>query len=355
MISDVVVGVIAVFQAVLIVGILWLVFATDRRARKRVRAEEEGVEVIREPLREFLVGGDHGEAIAAALRELPRGIASRLMERMGTSILAPERLRDLAVLVRHDQWVKDTLADAKSGIWWKRMHAARLLPMVYASGDQELLGRLLLDKHPAVAAAATPGIALYAEPPLIRDLIRNLHHRSPTVRLQQMQGLKQHPEAVTPILVNELTRPDRVTRLRILIQFAEIVGTSQAVAAVIPFANHPDPVVRAFVARALRAAFVPGAIEAARKLLHDEDWRVRAAAARALEGLRDVEAVPELREALRDEEWWVRFRAAVALAGLGDAGREALGNAIGGDDAYASEMAITVSGLSEANRLDLSG
>ena len=138
-------------------------------------------------------------------------------------------------------------------------------------------------------------------------------------------------------------------------EFAEILATPRALAAIVGLATHPDAEVRASVARALRAAFVPGAVAAAIHLVHDPDWRVRAAAARALEGLRATSAIPALGHALRDEQWWVRYRAAVALAGLGDPGRIALEEAIVADDYFARDMAIAVGDLSDANRLDLGG
>jgi HEAT repeat protein len=71
--------------------------------------------------------------------------------------------------------------------------------------------------------------------------------------------------------------------------------------------------------------------------------------------LRVISAIPKLSDALRDEQWWVRFRAAGALAALGDYGRIALEEAIGADDPYARDMAISIGSLSEANRLEQSG
>jgi HEAT repeats len=355
MISGIVVLVIAAFQMALIIGMVWFLLLTDGRMREQNQAELDALEGLREPLRAFLVLGDAGEAIAVALAGLPPSVAARQMGRLGGSMLAQEQLRKLALRVRNDAWVEKTLAGGRSRRWWKRMEAARLLTMVYGANDRWLLAKLVMDRHPAVAAAATAGIAAHADRALVEMLVRNLPRRSPTLRLQQMRGLKSHAEIATPRQVAALAGTLSAKDLQVMVQFGEILATPAALSAIVRLASHPTAAVRASVARALRAAFVPGAVDAARNLLSDPDWRVRAAAARALEGLRVTAAVPALSEALRDEQWWVRFRAAVALAGLGEPGRTALVEAVGADDPYASEMAISVGGLSEANRLDLGG
>ncbi len=355
MISGIVLLVIAAFQVALIIGIVWLLLVTDGRMREQDQTGSDAMEVLREPLWAFQVLGDDGDAIAAALARLPPSVAARQMQRLGGSMLAPEQLRKLALRVRNDEWVEKTLAGGKSRRWWKRMEAARLLTMVCGANDRWLLARLVMDRHPAVATAATAGIAAHADRALVEELVRTLPRRSPTLRLQQMRGLKSHAKIATPTHVAALAGPLSAKDLQVMVQFGEILATPAAFSAIVRLASHPTADVRASVARALRAAFVPGAADAARKLLGDPDWRVRAAAARAIEGLRVTAAVPELSEALRDAEWWVRFRSAMALSGLGEPGRAALEKAAGADDPYASEMAISVSGLSEANRLDLTG
>jgi HEAT repeat protein len=347
--------VVAAFQLGLIVGILWLVVITNGRMRARDSMEARAPLLLRQPLTDFLVRRKGVEALALELARMPRVTASRQMERLGASIIAREQLLVLAARVRNDPWVTKTLAGGESRHWWKRLDAARLLVMVYQPGDRALFARLVTDEHPAVAAAASAGIAAHADPELVHTIVRRLSSTPPTLQMQQMLGLRHHSEIVTRLVVDALARPLAPAELQAMVHLAEIVATPAALSGAVRLAAHHSPEVRAAVARALRAAFVPGAPEAARKLLHDSDWQVRAAAARAVEGLRVTNAIPELRESLRDEKWWVRFRAAGALAALGEPGSIALEEAIVSDDAYASQMAIAIGGLSEANRLDIGG
>jgi HEAT repeat protein len=353
MISGIVVLVFVIVQLVLIGAMTWFALHTDRRLRRRGRAELEAVMILREALRSFLVLEDGGERIAAVLARLRPSMARRHLERLGASLIAREQMTTLASRVRHDDWVVATLAGATSRRWWKRMDAARLLTLVCGPDDQPLLRKVVMDRNPAVAAAATAGVGRHGGRALVTEMIQKLHTCPPSVRLQQMQELRSHAEIATTILVAAAADTAPTEQLKTMVQFAEILGTPAALSAVVRLSSHPDPAVRARVARALRSAFVPGAVEAAQTLLTDPDWRVRASAARALEGLRLEPAIPELAKALHDSEWWVRFRAAIALAGLGARGQKALEDVIVGNDPFAAEMAISVTGLSNANRLEL--
>ena len=354
-ISSAVVFVIAVCQLALIGGVVWLLFATNDRKRSETRAEAAAQAALGEPLRAFLIRGESPARLALALSRLRRSVAARQLQRIGGTLLAPEQLRALAVLVRKDAWVGRTLKRGTSRWWWKRMEAARLLTMVYGERDRALLEKLVMDDEPAVASAAAAALSAHADAALVEEVIRNFHRFPRTVRLRQMHCLRSHAGIASPLLLHALDRASSADELKMMVEFAEILGTPSVLTAIIPLATHPDPDVRANVARALRAAFVPGAVETAELLMNDTDWHVRAAAARALEGLNATAAIPALGEALGDAQWWVRYRAGVALSGLGELGRVALEDAVVGDDVLASEMAIAVGDLSDANRLDLGG
>jgi len=355
MISSTVVLTIVAFQLLLIIGIVWWLLATQGRSRHHDEAEAHAMDLLREPLQAFLIHGGSSEPLAAALAKLPPAVAARQIQVMGGSMLGEEQMTDLALRVRQDSWVDETLEQGTSRHWWKRMEAARLLVMVCSSRDQPLLAKLVTDPHPAVAAAATAAVGRHAKRALVVEMVRRMPRLPPTVRLQQMHGLRRHEWIVTPLVVDALDGNLPAADLQVMVRFGEILGTYAVLAAIVRLAAHPDGSVRASVARALRSAYVPGAAEAARMLLSDPDWRVRAAAARALEGLQVTAAVPALSAALRDPQWWVRFRSAVALAGMGERGRIALEEAVVGEDAFASQMAIHVASLSEANRLDMGG
>ncbi|MDQ6717146.1 MAG: HEAT repeat domain-containing protein [Gemmatimonadota bacterium] len=353
MISKMVVLAFVTFQLGLLAGLIWFALSTDRRKRWKNRAELKAVASLRQTLLWFVVFGDNGEELAAKLAALPPARAARQVERMGVSLFSAEPMERLAMRIRNEPWVVGILAGASSRLWWRRMNAARLLVFVCRHSDQELLAKLVMDRNPAVAAAATSGVAAHAGPALVEAMVRNLANEPMSVRQQQMLELRSHADIAGPILLSVLEKPSSINELEVMIQFAEILGTAPVLNAIVGLANHPQREVRARVARALRAAFVPGAERAALKLLDDPDWRVRAAAARALEGLNSEAAIPALSIALHDAEWWVRFRAALALGGLGPAGQSALGRVSVSDDLYAAEMAISVQGLTEANRLEL--
>jgi HEAT repeat protein len=352
--NSLVLVVVGAFQVAFIVAILiWLVIA-QRHGRRDTAIEATAIDTLRQPVYALVMGVDHGESLAAALERLEPDVATRQFLAIATSQLAPEQLREVAILVRPSRWVIRTLAGGTSKRWWKRMQAARLLAVVNSRVDRPLLARLVCDPHPAVASTATGAIVGQADGTLIEAIIFGLSEQPTAVRLQQMRALRTHAEIAAPLLVAQLEAGATPDQIRALVQLAEVLGTPDALAAVVPLASHDDPEVRATVARALRSCFMPAGVVAARTLLNDADWRVRAAAARALAGLNAVNAIPDLQAALRDEWWWVRFRAGLALGSLGDEGASALAAALTSDDAFARDMAVVVGGLSEPARLELS-
>lgn len=345
--------IIAAFQLAFIVLTLVLLFVTRfRGSRWRARGDDADL-VLAAPLQQIMLGDDRGEALAAALSRLRPDVATRELIAIGGSRLSAEQRRDLASLVRHAPWVEQTLAQASSRKWWKRMEAARLLVMVCDERDEQSVARLVTDPHAAVASAATTGIAGCAGPSLIDAVVTGLPSRSPSVRLQQCNALRNHAELATAAVTEHLSRPASARDLRAWIQLVEVLATPAALAAVVPLASHPDVEVRTRTARALRSYFSPDAVEAVTRLLRDEDWRVRAAAARAVGALNVVNAIPLLTDSMHDESWWVRFRAGLALADLSQEGRLALTAAQDSPDPFARDMATLVGGLSDGSRLDL--
>ncbi len=354
MISTTVLVVIGAFQAAFIIAILSVLTVANRRGRREDAQDVAVTSMLHAPARALMLAEDKGEALAAALRRLPRHVAVRQLRLIVASQLAEEQRASLASIVRNERWVDGTLAGGFSRKWWKRMEAARLLSVVMGPADAPLLQRLVQDPHPAVLSAAAGAIAGNADPELIQTVVRRLSKCAPTVRQQQMHALRSHPDSATETVVAELKVEHSPHQICALVLLAEVLGTPQALAATVPFASHEKAEVRATVARALRKCFTPGSVQAARMLLQDEDWRVRAAAARALGSLKDAESIEPLQSALRDESWWVRFRSALALGALGSDGEEALATAAISDDNFARDMATVVGGLTEPARLELS-
>lgn len=344
---------VAALQAAFIVLTLTLLLVTRARGSRERDLTSGASEALAKPLERIMLGGDRGEALALALSQLPPRVAGRALLAISGTRLSPEQRADLAALVRHSPWVERALAHAHSPKWWKRIEAARLLAMVCEESDGAVLARLVTDRHAAVASAATAAIRNCAGYSLVRAIVGDLPSRPPSVRLQQCNALRSHGAEATAAVVGEMARPASPGQLRAWIELAEVLATPAALAAVLPFAVHPDVEVRTSTARALRRCFSADGAAAVTGLLGDADWRVRAAAARAVGALKVRTAIPLLSDAMHDESWWVRFRAGLALADLSQEGRWALTLAQRSPDPFARDMATLIRRLSEGSRLDL--
>lgn len=345
--------IIAGLQLAFIILTLALLFVTRfRGTRWRARGDDAQASLAA-PLQRIMLGEDHGESLAAALSGLRRDVATRELIVIGGTRLSPEQRAGLALLVRHAPWVEQTLAQASSRKWWKRMEAARVLVMVCDERDERLVEQLVTDPHAAVASASTAAIGACASPALVAAIVAGLPFRAGSVRLQQCDALRNHLVLASDAVVSALSQPALARQLRAWIQLAEVLATPEALAVVVPLASHSDPEVRTSAARALRSCFSPDGAEAVSRLLKDEDWRVRAAAARAVGALNVRGAIPMLSESMHDESWWVRFRAGLALADLSVAGRAALTEARNSTDPFARDMATLIQGLSDGSRLEL--
>lgn len=348
-----VLAIIALAQVAFIALTLGLLLVTRfRGSRSRERAEDADF-FLAGPLQRLMLGEDRGESLAAALGGLRPETARRELMAIGGTRLSPEQRRDFAPLVRHAPWVEQTLAQATSKKWWKRMAAARLLVTVCDGRDERLVTRLVTDPHAAVASSATAAIAGCGSESLVEAVVERLPARPPSVRLQQCNSLRSHAAQASAAVVARLSQPAAPFELRAWIQLAEILATPEALAAVIPFASHADVDVRTATARALRYCFSPEGADAVTGLVRDADWRVRAAAARAVGALNVRDAIPLLVDCMHDESWWVRFRAGLALADLADEGQFALAAAQDSPDPFTRDMATLIRGLSDGSRLDL--
>jgi HEAT repeat protein len=180
--------------------------------------------------------------------------------------------------------------------------------------------------------------------------------RSPAVRLMQAEVLRSVWRLAARPLLKRLQVHGPARRLEVWVQLAEAIGEPQCLAAAAALHRHPDAVVRAAVARALRRFPHPNAAAALAERITDPEWRVRAEAARSLAAVASTEAVPLLVTALSDRAWTVRLRAAVALAELGEPGQQALEAAKERrEDRYARDMAIMVTALSQGTITELGG
>jgi HEAT repeat protein len=344
---------IALGQAAFFSLLVVLLLANRARFSARLRRDAAQKLHAAEPLRHWLVGTGSALRVGTAFRQLPPEMAREQIV-LVASRLAPSQLIELTRVLRTESWVVRTLSRARSIFWWRRLEAARLLAVVAAPRDRMTVRRLLADRHPAVQAAAANCLARIDDEALIADVIERMPDRSPAVRLAQAEVLRSVWRLSARPLLRRLQMRAPAPRLEVWIQLAEAIGEPQCLAAAAALHRHPDPGVRAAVARALRRYPHPTAANALAERITDPEWRVRAEAARSLGAVAGTDAVTPLVAALSDRAWTVRLRAALALAELGEPGRQALEEAKQRpDDRYARDMAIMVSALSHGTVTEL--
>jgi HEAT repeat protein len=347
MTESVILGIIALGQCAFFALLVVLLLAKRARTQARARRDAAMAAHAAEPLRHWLIGTGSAIRVGTAFRRLPPEMA-REQTILVAARLAPSQLTELTRVLRSESWVVRTVARARSMFWWRRLEAARLLAVVAAPRDRMTVRRLLADRHPAVQAAATNCLARLDDEGLIADVIKRMPERSPVVRLFQAEALRAVSRLAARPLLRCLRARGPAPRLEVWIQLAEVISDPQCLAAAAALHRHPDPGVRAAVARALRRFPHRDTAAALAERIADPEWRVRAEAARSIGAVAGAEAVPLLVAALSDRAWAVRLRAALALAELGEPGRQAL-DAVAArkDDTYARDMAIMVSALSE--------
>jgi HEAT repeat protein len=334
---------------------LLVVLLVAHRARGGARARRDTAATIHaaEPLRHWLIGTGSAVRVGTAFRQLPPEMAREQII-LVAGRLAPSQLTELTRVLRTESWVVRIVSRARSIFWWRRLEAARLLAVVAAPRDRMTVRRLLADRHPAVQAAAANCLTRLEDEGLIADVVDRMPDRSPAVRLMQAEVLRSVSRLAARPLLRRLQMRGTPERLEVWIRLAEVIGDPQCLAAAAVLHRHPDPAVRATVARALRRFPHPNAANALAERITDPEWRVRAEAARSLGAVAGADAVPLLVAALSDRAWMVRLRAALALAELGEPGRQALEAAKQRpDDRYARDMAVMVTALSDGTVAEL--
>ncbi len=353
MTASVVLAVIAVAQLVFFALLVVLLIAARARGDARARREAAATADAAEPLRHWLVGTGSAVRVGNAFRQLPPDLAREQIILIAARI-APSQLVELTRVLRSESWVVRTVARARSIFWWRRLEAARLLTVVAAPRDRMTVRRLIADRHPAVAAAATNCLARLDDEGLVADLIERMPERAPAVRLFQAEVQRGVWRLAPRPLLRRLQTRGPARELAVWIELAETIGDPQCLAAAAALHRHADPNIRATVTRALRRFPHPNAAVALAERIRDPEWRVRAEAARSLGAVASADALPLLVTALSDRAWAVRLRAALALAELGPPGRKALeGAATRDDDPYARDMAIMVGALSDGTVAEL--
>jgi hypothetical protein len=282
-------------------------------------------------------------AILKQLRRLPRHVALDTVLHLAPRT-APAVWRNLAAAVAIQPWARAIRGGVRSGRWWRRLDAGRLLTITGRSVDAPLLVRLLGDPHPAVVISVISALEQVQSPALLAAVLKRLPQLAPTVQAYAAATLRRVRQALVPLLTQYLTARQNQQGLVAYVELAGRLAAPELNGPISWLADHPDFEVRVAVARAL--ALYPGAesTEALRRLGDDKTWQVRAQAIQSLGKL----GAPELalfQRALRDTAWWVRLRGALALARAGAPGRNALLEAETGRDVFARDMARLVLGL----------
>lgn len=353
MIGSVVLVVIALAQAVFL--LLLLVFLLVRRAydRRQRAAFVAGQGELAIPLRSWIVGGAHPEPVVQVLRRMPRGTAVGYLALLARQTIPESNREELAVAMRGESWVAAAVHQAGSRFWWRRLEAARALSLTAEAKDRPAVLALFMDQHPAVQVAAAAALPRVADAALMAEVLDRIESLPKVVRHYVTAVLRRSRGAVGPALAERIARGDAFAALAAWIELADAIDDPVAITAALHRAQHPSAAVRRAVARALRRRPGPEAESALSTMLGDADATVRAAAARTLGELGGRSAVPSLAPVLGDPVWEVRVRAAVALAQLGERGRAALRSARVGDDRFARDMAMMVTGLTDGAVLEL--
>lgn len=351
--ATVVLVVIGVFQVVFL--LLLVIFVGVRRQRD-YDSEASFIEHRRrlsEPLNAWLVGANPVEEFVAGLRVFPPDTVLSLTANLARTSMPPDQRAALALALRDEPWVRAKLAGATSKRWGVRLEAARCFALAGTPADGELLERLLNDPQPAVGIAAVNALTRVADARLIGQVLDALVMRPRVVRTYLSSTLRELRALVAPVLADRLSSsasPDALAR------WTELAGALEEAAPLecaARLATHPEPQVRAAVARALRRVPTKRSADSLRQLLGDSDEAVRAAAAYALGELGSPAAIPLLLLAAHDSAWSVRYRAALALTQLGEEGRAAMRALRSDGDKYVADMATLITGLSDGALLDM--
>jgi HEAT repeat protein len=351
--AAIVLGVAAVVQGVFLL-LLVLFLAVRRRYDRMQRAAylmaRGGLEV---PLRNWIVAGAHPEPVVNALRELPSGTAVGYVSLLARQTIPAAQRDELAMALRHEQWIQRAVRRRASRYWWRRLEAARALSIIGTPREQALVLELLADEHPAVQIAAASALPRVADVEALGRVLDDLFGFPKVVRHYVTSVLRQTQNIAGPALAERIRGGEDMAELTAWIELAASLDDSGAIIAALTRAEHPDAPVRRAVAKALGRHPGPDAARVLAVLATDRAATVRAAAARSLGQLGAGTAAPVLAPMIADPVWAVRLRAALALAQIGERGRAALRTAREGPDRFARDMATMVSGLTDGAVLEL--
>lgn len=273
-----------------------------------------------------------------ALGPLPPRLQVRLLVGLARSLSGDQKraVREMALLAGVVARAEKRL---ESRLWWRRLHAARLLTALGAGEGS--VPWLMTDQHPAVRAQAGEWAGDHPSPELIRSLLTLLTDPEKICRFTAENSLLRMGAVVVPALVDYLSSHAGAEAQAALVVAAG-VAEPRFLGPALGLCRDPVPETRALAVALLGQLGGAEAVAILAELLGDFDSGVRAAAAHALGKLNHWPAAPALARALRDRVWDVRREAGLALRSLGSPGILLLRRSLSDEDAFASDMARQV-------------
>lgn len=343
----------ATAQGAFFVALLAFLAQTRWATRRREEQVRDGRRQSQQSLRDWLAGSAPVEAFVSDLSRLPPDAALEFTAELSNSTLDRSAREALSVALRREPWMRSTLGQATSRLWWRRREAARALTIVGAAEDRQMVMRLLNDEHAAVAITAIGVIPRVADVEVVRFVVDRYPDLGSVARGFIATALGGLRTLAAPLIVERLRPEAKPLQLLRWIRLSSDLLLNAALDRAATLGTHPDALVRRAVARALARRPRADSLESLRTLLRDTDSDVRAAAAWAMGQLSNTTAIPDLSRSAYDPVWEVRYQSALALATLGEQGRAVLARIRTDPDKYVADVAIVITGLGDGALLDL--
>jgi HEAT repeat protein len=324
--------------AILFAGALVALFAHGAWMVLYERRNAERLERGRRALLEAATSARVSQADLALLRSLPRRLQIRLFVELATGMAGSQRTW-LSSLARDIGLTQAAERLIKSGSWWTRLSAVRLLTVV--GGGRESVPPLFDDRNPAVRGAAVEWAGEHAPPEVLARLVEQLAEPQRVGSYELRDALLRLGPPIIPPLSAYLDTHGGAAAEPAL-EVAAGLPDARFGPAALRLCRDPLPGVRAraaSLAGALGGGEAVGVLEA---MLDDAEPSVRAAAAASLGRLGHWPAATRIAPLLGDSAWVVRSQSALALRRLGSPGLLLLRRTLSDPDRFAADIARQV-------------